>query len=95
MTPKSSTMLKMAVALLMDEGELSLFDIQALPLVDNEKLATAIALSIYNHFEVEWDENSLRLKGDRLIPKVNEKREVILSGEETKNILDEYILTAA
>lgn len=76
MTNKSQVIMKMALAILMKKGELSISDIHALPLVDSEELATAIAFSLFNRFNVEFENNIIRLKDEALRPKLSLKNKV-------------------
>lgn len=71
----SSIHLKMAVALLLYEGTLSLQEIRALPFVESEELARAIALSLFNRFNVEFDRDVLKLKSEMLIPRKSKPQE--------------------
>ncbi|MEW6717534.1 MAG: hypothetical protein AB1345_08530 [Chloroflexota bacterium] len=69
MTGQNKAILGMAAALLLKDGKLSVRDIETLPLVDSEELAWAVALSLYNRFDLELDQDVLRLKTETLIPK--------------------------
>ena len=62
---------KLAAALLMRDGQLSVNDIEALPFVEDEALATAIALSLINRFDLDWDDEMIRLTDRALAPKKN------------------------
>lgn len=83
--------LKMAAALLLKEGKLTLSEIEALPFVDSEKLAQAIALSLYNRFDVEWEEDTIRLIKPGLESREAEKSGDDLTREEFEKILERVI----
>lgn len=95
MIGKNIVILRMAAALLLKEGNLSVRDIQSLPLVDNEQLARAVALSLYNRFDLELDNDMLRLKTKTLHPKKIKKMASELTKEDFLKTLDKLILSDA
>ncbi len=93
MTGKNTIILRMAAALLLKDGKLSIRDIQSLPLVDNEQLARAVALSLYNRFDLELEDEVLRLRTKNLHPKKILKAESKLTKEDFRRTLDKYALS--
>lgn len=54
MMKTSSLPMRLAAALLLQEGELSIGDIRALPFVDDPETARAVATSLMSVFQAEW-----------------------------------------
>ena len=66
----------MATALLLKNGSLSVLEIRALPLVDSKELAMAIALSLYNRFDIDFEYDTLKLRlGKTLLERTALKEE--------------------
>jgi hypothetical protein len=61
--------LRIAAALLMKDGHISVADIEAVPFVGNERLAKAIALALANRFDVDWDDETICLARPGLTPR--------------------------
>ena len=55
--------LKLAAALLLQKGELTISDIRALPFVDSEEFAKVIAFSLQNRFNAEWGQRKIQTSG--------------------------------
>ncbi len=54
---------RLAALLLLRDGELSISDIEAIPFVPDPESARAIALSLVNLLEAQWEQRSTRRAG--------------------------------
>jgi len=82
---------RLALALLLQEGQITISDIEALPFVESERLARAIALSLINRLDVEWDEETVRLTGPAPAARKRPKVEDAPTPEEIEKVLSQLV----
>lgn len=98
MTNTSIIPIRLAAALLLKRGEISLRDIRSLPLVDNDKeYALAIANQLSQHYDIEFIEQDLNQHSSQMedvflyvSPKLNKSKRQKSSGNLAKSIKDKF-----
>ncbi len=68
--------LRMAAALLLKNGQVSINEIEALPFVEGEDHAKDVAIFLFNRFNLEFEEDYLLLKSPPLVPKTQRRGRV-------------------
>ena len=98
MTNTSIIPIRLAAALLLKRGEISLRDIRSLPLVDNDKdYALAIANQLSQHYDIEFIEQDLNQNSSQmedvllyLSPMLNKPKRQNAPENLAKSIIDKF-----